>query len=360
MNEENKAENIELGMEEMMKIVVLAGGTSSEREVSIVTSTKVCESLRKNGHDANMVDVFFGIEDERIDNFFNEKNDLESLSEELKNKSKDVKNELKRRNENSESFFGNGVLELCKESDIVFIGLHGSNGEDGKIQAAFDLLGIKYTGTDYISSAISMSKDLTKKVLVSEGVPMPKGITLEKGQKIEYVPYPCVVKPCCGGSSVGVSIVKSDEEFKKALDVAFSYENKVLVEEFVEGREFSVGVLDGKAFPVIEIEPVEGFYDYENKYKAGATKETCPADLPKEISERMQRWAEIACEAVGLKTYARVDELVNDEGEIYCLEINTLPGMTGTSLLPQEAAAVGISYDQLTQKIVDISLEKYK
>lgn len=163
-----------------------------------------------------------------------------------------------------------------------------------------------------------------------------------------------------GGSSVGVSIVANDAEFKEALTEAFSYEDNILVEEYIEGREFSVGVLDGKALPVIEIEPLEGFYDYKNKYKAGATKETCPAVLPKEISERMQRWAEKACESAGVTTYARVDQLLTEDGDIYCLEINTLPGMTGTSLLPQEAAAAGISYDELTEKIIEISLRRYE
>ena len=159
---------------------------------------------------------------------------------------------------------------------------------------------------------------------------------------------------------MGVSIVNNEEEFRKAIDTAFQYEDTILVEEYVEGREFSVAVLDGKALPVIEIEPLEGFYDYENKYSAGATKETCPANLPKDIAEKMQRWAEKACEVVGIETYARVDVLLNEEEEIFCLEINTLPGMTNTSLIPQEAAAVGISYDALTEKIIEISMKKYE
>lgn len=240
------------------------------------------------------------------------------------------------------------------------MGLHGSNGEDGKVQAAFDLLGIRYTGTDYLSSAISMSKELAKKVLVPEGIPMPKGVTLHKGHKIEYVPFPCVVKPCCGGSSVGVSIAHNEKEFEEALNEAFSYEDTVLVEEFVDGREFSVAVLDGKALPVIEIEPLEGFYDYKNKYKAGSTKETCPANIPEDIASQMQFWAEKCCQAAGVTTYARVDELLDKNNNIFCLEINTLPGMTDTSLIPQEAAAVGISYDELTEKIIEISLAKYE
>ena len=240
------------------------------------------------------------------------------------------------------------------------MGLHGSNGEDGKVQAAFDLLGIRYTGTDYLSSAISMSKELAKKVLVPEGIPMPKGVTLHKGHKIEYVPFPCVVKPCCGGSSVGVSIAHNEKEFEEALNEAFSYEDTVLVEEFVDGREFSVAVLDGKALPVIEIEPLEGFYDYKNKYKAGSTKETCPANIPEDIASQMQFWAEKCCQAAGVTTYARVDELLDKNNNIFCLEINTLPGMTDTSLIPQEAAVVGISYDELTEKIIEISLAKYE
>lgn len=343
-----------------MNIVVLAGGTSTERDISIATSVKVCESLRRNGHKANILDVFFGIDDEYIEDFFTAESDLDKIGKVMKSKTLKVDDELSDRKKANAGFFGPNVLNLCEKADIVFMGLHGSNGEDGKIQAAFELMGIKYTGTDYISSAISMSKELTKKVLVPEGVPMPKGVALHRGHKIEYVPYPCVVKPCCGGSSVGVSIVSDDAQFKRALTEAFSYEDNILVEEYVKGREFSVGVLDGKALPVIEIEPLEGFYDYKNKYKAGATKETCPANLPKEISEKMQRWAEKACEAAGVTTYARVDELLSEEGEIYCLEINTLPGMTGTSLLPQEAQAIGMSYDELTNKIIEISLKRYE
>lgn len=344
-----------------MNIVVLAGGTSTERDVSITTSTMVCDSLRRNGHNANMIDVFLGSgKYKNSSEFFEEKNDLNQLAKALKKESENIEQYIEERKRIGGGFFGPGVLDLCKTADIVFIGLHGMNGEDGKVQATFDLLGIKYTGTGYLSSAISMSKELTKKVLVTEGVPMPKGISLKKGHKIEYVPFPCVVKPCCGGSSVGVSIVNNEEEFRKAIDTAFQYEDTILVEEYVEGREFSVAVLDGKAFPVIEIEPLEGFYDYENKYSAGATKETCPANLPKDIAEKMQRWAEKACEVVGIETYARVDVLLNEEEEIFCLEINTLPGMTNTSLIPQEAAAVGISYDALTEKIIEISMKKYE
>ena len=304
-----------------MNIAVIAGGTSTERDVSLSSGKLICASLRRNGHNANMIDVFLGSDKyDNVQDFFNDKNDLEELASELGKMSPKIKEIETERKEKSKGFFGPMVLDVCKAADIVYIGLHGSNGEDGKIQAAFDLFGIKYTGTDYLSSAISMDKHLTKKMLATEGVPVPKGITLKKGHKLEYVPFPCVVKPCCGGSSV----------------------------------------IDGKALPVIEIEPLNGFYDYKNKYSAGATKETCPAKVDEETSQRMQRWAEKACEAAGIKAFARVDELMNEDGQIFCLEINTLPGMTATSLVPQEAQVVGISYDELTQKLVELSLAKYE
>jgi D-alanine-D-alanine ligase len=157
---------------------------------------------------------------------------------------------------------------------------------------------------------------------------------------------------------VGVSIVNDEKEFQKAVDMAFALEDSILVEEYISGGEFTCAVLDGKALPVVQIEPLEGFYDYKNKYN-GNTKETCPANISAELTEKMQYWAQRACEAAGVTTYARVDELMNEDGEIYCLEINTLPGMTPTSLLPQEAAAAGMSYDELTEKIIQISLAKY-
>ena len=345
-----------------MNIVVLAGGLSTERDVSFKTGSMVAKALKENGHKVILLDVFMGYSDseEDLTGIFDRADEISVQVSDIPTEAPDLAKVKASRKDQSPCFFGPNVIKMCQMADIVFMALHGENGENGKIQAAFELMGIKYTGTDYISSAISMSKELTKKVLVPDGIPMPKGVALKRGHKIEYVPYPCVVKPCCGGSSVGVSIVANDAEFKEALTEAFSYEDNILVEEYIEGREFSVGVIDFQALPIIEIAPVEGFYDYKNKYKAGATKETCPAVLPKEISERMQRWAEKACESAGVTTYARVDQLLTEDGDIYCLEINTLPGMTGTSLLPQEAAAAGISYDELTEKIIEISLRRYE
>lgn len=170
---------------------------------------------------------------------------------------------------------------------------------------------------------------------------------------------PCVVKPCCGGSSIGVTIVRDAAEFKKALDEAFHWEDELVIEEYVKGREFSVGVIEGKALPVIEIAPIQGFYDYKNKYKAGSAVETCPAQLSEAVTKQMQQYAVEVTKVLGLGAYSRMDFLLDSREQMYCLEANTLPGMTPTSLLPQEAQAVGVSFEQLCEKLIELSLKKY-
>jgi len=346
----------------MMKIVVLAGGTSTERDISIVTGSKVCEALVQNGHNARMVDVFMGIEDKDYADFFEKEQDIEKEAEILKGFTKDIPKIIELRNRGNKSFFGPNVIKLCRNADIVFMGLHGSNGEDGKIQATFDLLGVKYTGSGYLGSALAMDKSLSKELFISEGVPCAKGIKLNKNNRETYrevIPFPLVVKPCCGGSSVGVSIAHDSKEFKEALNEAFKYEDDILIEEYIKGREFSVGVIEGKALPVIEIAPVEGFYDYTNKYLPGKTKDTCPADVSSEITKKIQDAAEAAYKALKLESYARIDVLMDEKDNVYCLEANTLPGMTPTSLLPQEALAIGKDFNDLCEELIEVSLRKY-
>lgn len=345
-----------------MKVAVLAGGTSTERDVSVVTSVNVCKALRRLGHKANVIDVFYGTKDyEDPESFFTDDNDPDTLGEDLKALSGGIKDEIQKRKAADAPFFGEKVIDICRAADVVFMGLHGENGENGKIQASFDLLGIKYTGPGYLSSALSMDKDITKTVLVPAGIPMPEGVKLMRGETPEEkaLPLPCVVKPACGGSSVGVAICYTPEEREEALKKAFGLEEKVLVERYIKGREFSVGVCEGKALPVVEIIPEGGVYDFEHKYDPDGAKEICPADLPEDVAAKMQYWAEKACEVVGIKTYSRVDELIGEDGSIYCLEINTLPGMTPTSLLPKEAAAQGLSYEELVQKLIDVSLKNF-
>lgn len=344
-----------------MKIVVLAGGTSTERDVSIVSGTGICNGLRAKGHQAILVDVFCGAETVDWADPFPREYDVEAASAYIKSFNPHIEQLKKMRKD----FFGPNVLELCKKADFVFLGLHGANGEDGRIQAAFDLMGIKYTGTGYLSSAMAMDKGVTKWMFQMKGVPVPGGVTMKRHTRKEDLAelglaFPVVVKTCCGGSSIGVYIVKDKEEYMKALDAAFVYEEEVVVEEFIQGTEYTVAVVDGKAYPVVQIVPCQGFYDYENKYKPGAVKETCPAPISSELTRRLQDYAVQGYRALGLESYARLDFIVTDDEKIYCLEANTLPGMTPTSLIPQEAAVLGMDYPTLCEELIRVSEKKYK
>ena len=342
-----------------MNIVVLAGGLSPERDVSLVTGSKVCEALRQNGHKVILMDVFMGREGDDVAQWFEKSEEVSVEVTGIAETAPDLAAVKASREDKSDCFFGPNVITLCQMADIVFMALHGENGENGKIQAAFDLFGIRYTGSDYLSSAIAMNKELAKKVLAAGGVPVPRGFSVKKGVQTSKQPgFPCVVKPCCGGSSIGMSIVNDQKEYEQALAEAFRWEDEVVVEQYIQGREFSICVIDGKALPIIEIAPISGFYDYKNKYQAGSTVETCPAELPEIQTKEMQGYAELAARVIGLDTYSRMDFLMDDDGRMYCLEANTLPGMTPTSLIPQEAAAIGIGYNELCEQLIQISLEK--
>lgn len=338
-----------------MKVIVLAGGTSTERDVSLISGSMIYKALKKNGHQAVLVDVYLGYEGETEEIFERDTDwakDIRAIAEQ----NPDLEAVKAMRPDGDKNFFGPNVLKLCREADAVFMALHGANGEDGKIQACFELMGIPYTGTDFVSSAIAMDKGITKDIFAAHGIPTPAGFRMKKnGQreasKKEPV-FPCIVKACCGGSSVGVCIARDAAEYEKALAEAFRYDDEVVVEQYIEGREFSVGVMDGRALPVIEIAPKQGFYDYKNKYQAGSTVETCPADLDPAKTVEMQRIAECVFQALRMKNYARMDFMMSRGGDIYCLEANTLPGMTPTSLLPQEAAALGMSFEELCEKIL--------
>lgn len=341
-----------------MNIVVLAGGISTERDVSLISGKMIYRAVKKNGHKAILLDVFLGYNGS-VDGIFDRDEDWEAQVKGISETNPDIEAVKALRPDWKKQFFGPNVIALCQAADVVFMALHGENGENGKIQACFDLMGITYTGTDYVSSALCMDKGLSKDMFAQYGVPTPKGIRIKKGQQDPgTVPFPCIVKACCGGSSVGVSIARNSEEYEAAKAESFRYDSEAIVEQYIEGREFSVGVLDGKALPVIEIAPLSGFYDYKNKYQAGSTIETCPADLSPEKTAEMQKYAETAFRALRLRNYARMDFMMGKAGDIYCLEANTLPGMTPTSLLPQEAAAVGISYEQLCEKLIEVSLRE--
>lgn len=348
-----------------MKVVVLAGGISTERDVSLSSGTMIYHALKKRGYEAIILDVYLGYEwedqEEEKDctRVFTKKKDWAEKIGAIAETNPNIEQIKALRPDGDKNFFGPNVIRLCQQADVVFMALHGENGENGKIQACFDLMGITYTGTDYVSSALAMDKGLSKELFVLNKIPTPKGFRMKKEewQRGGEAPLlPCVVKTCCGGSSVGVSIVRKNEEYEKALLDAFLYGDEVVVEQYIEGREFSVGVMDGKALPIIEIAPLVGFYDYKNKYQEGSTVETCPAYLPEEKSSEMQGYAEAAFKALRLRNYARMDFMMGKEGDIYCLEANTLPGMTPTSLLPQEAAAAGMDFESLCEEILKTAL----
>ena len=350
-----------------LDIVVLAGGLSTERDVSFKTGSMVAAALKENGHRVILLDVFMGYGEQEVDlnRIFDRADEISVKVSDIPEVAPDLAAVKASRKDQSPCFFGPNVIRMCQMADIVFMALHGENGENGKVQAAFDLFGVRYTGSDYLSSAIAMNKGMAKKLFVEAGIPTPMGISMTRETREDDVTklnlhLPCIVKPCCGGSSIGVTIVRDAAEFKAALDEAFRWENELVIEEFIEGREFSVGVIEGKALPVIEIAPIQGFYDYKNKYKAGSAVETCPAELPEEVSAQMRHYAEEVAKVIGLDTYSRSDFLLDKDNKMYCLEANTLPGMTPTSLLPQEAAVVGVNFNELCEKLIEISMKKYE
>ncbi len=343
-----------------MNIVVLAGGISPERDVSLSSGTMIYRALKENGHQAILVDVYLGYEtalNESLKDVFEKEEDWAKEIKAVGVENPDIEAIKAMRADGGKNFFGPNVIALCQTADVVFMALHGESGENGKIQACFDLMGVTYTGTDFVSSALAMDKGLAKELFRYHGIPTPAGISLKKGEIAkEQVAYPCIVKVNSGGSSVGVYIAQNKAEYEKALAEAFCYEDEVIVEQYIQGREFSVGVMAGEALPVIEIAPLQGFYDYKNKYQAGSAIETCPADLSEEKTREMQQCAEKVFQVLRLKNYARMDFMMDAKGQLFCLEANTLPGMTPTSLLPQEAAAVGISFAQLCEKIMASAL----
>ena len=343
-----------------MNIVVLCGGISNERDVSISSGTGVARALRARGHKVALVDLFLGVSGAIGDfsSIFSGENDDGSTA--VGEKAPNLDSVLKMRSD-SECHVGPNVIALCRYADLTFLALHGEEGENGKVQALLDLYGVRYTGSGYLGSALAMNKSLSKTLFTEAGIPTPPGITLTRGAKpYANVGFPCVVKPCSGGSSVGTSIVSTVGEYGAALELAFEYEEKVLVEKFIKGRELTVGVMDGKAMPVIEIIPKSGFYDYKNKYQAGATMELCPAPIGDAATEKVQCLAERVMEALKVDVYCRVDFLWDEKSDVfYALEANTLPGMTPTSLIPQMGEKLGMDYGELCEKIISLSLGKY-
>ncbi|MCR8968476.1 D-alanine--D-alanine ligase [Facklamia sp. 7083-14-GEN3] len=341
-----------------MDIVVLAGGLSDERDVSLASASKISNALIKNKHRVLLLDLYLGMKDVKN---FEEAYNLYGKTEysyQVPKKAPNIK-QLIAENQGRMDQIGCNVISICQTADIVFLGLHGGIGENGKLQALFDLHSIKYTGSDYKASMLAMDKVVSKEIMLANDILTPEWCIIDRFHE-PTINAPAVIKPNDNGSSIGVEIVEDQSKLFEAINKAKEYSDTILVEQKITGREFSVGILGEQVLPVIELIPKSGFYDYSNKYQAGATEEITPANLAADLSEKMQKIALEIFRKLDLKVYGRVDFLMDVGNHIYCIEANSLPGMTPTSLLPQEALATGISYDKLCQKIVDLSLKKYE
>lgn len=344
-----------------MNIVVLAGGLSPERNVSLTSGSLIAAALRRRGHKVILADLYEGISaDNCSEKLFSEHTDV------IAKVSRDIPDleAIIEKNGGRRQPVGPNIIEICRMADVTFLALHGAMGENGQLQALLDIEGIKYTGSGYIGSLLAMDKDVAKKMLRYDGILTPDWIKYDAEAPIsaeeiaEVIGFPCVVKPCSCGSSVGVSLVDNMSELLEAIELSRKYERFTLIEKRIIGRELSQGIVDGQVLPPVEIIPKSGFYDYANKYQAGATEELCPAPLSEEDLKTVSEATAKGFDALRLEGYARIDYILDSEGRAWCLEANTLPGMTPTSLLPQEAAAVGIGYDELCEKLAMMALKK--
>ncbi len=325
-----------------MKIIVLAGGVSPERDVSLVSGSRIAKALIQKGHQVFLLDLYYGLDSIERDLIFT------SSPEDIKEYAvtENIPDVSDRKL--THSSIGKNVIECCKRCDVVFLALHGDIGENGKMQAVLDINAIKYTGSKYDGCMLSMDKNISKILVSANHILTARWCINAMDSSLEF---PCVIKPLNSGSSIGVSIVSNEDEYKCAVRLARKYDATVLIEEKIEGREFSVGILNNTPLPVIEIAPVNGFYDYKNKYQPHQTRETCPAQIPYDLYSCLQKTALTIHRLLHLGFYSRIDFIADDKNDIYFLEANSLPGMTPVSLLPQEALAAGISYEELCNQI---------
>lgn len=300
------------------RIGVILGGRSAEREVSLKSGSAILASLKRSGYDAIPIEM-----DEKI-------------AERIRN---------------------NNI-------GVAFIALHGPGGEDGSLQGLLEVMNIPYTGSGVLASGLGINKAASRKIFVYHNIQVPPFYAAKRDDKsdldlkLKALPFsfPLVVKPCCQGSSIGVSIVKEKEKFREAIEDAFKFDDEILIEKFIEGREIHVGILDNKPMGAIEIRPKGEFYDYDAKYLPGMSDHIFPAPLEDDVYRRVLEAGLKAHKAIGCKGYSRIDALVTGNGDIFILEVNTLPGMTETSLLPEIAKGIGVDFDSLVEKILSLAL----
>ncbi|MBZ0200648.1 MAG: D-alanine--D-alanine ligase [Ignavibacteriaceae bacterium] len=328
-----------------IKIALFAGGTSPERAVSKSTGAAIYKALKSLGYPTVVIDPAYGKNQPAdVEQIFCEK-DYAEIS-----------------NRNYVEAVNSSALD---DIDLVFLALHGKWGEDGTVQSLLDLRGVKYTGSNVLSSSLAMDKMMSKILFQHYGIATPRWFAIDKNG-VDYKSiakiidnsfgYPCVIKPNDQGSTVGLTICKNEDDVESAVKLAHEFANKALIEEYIDGHEMTVALLENKALPVLEIKPKHTLYDYECKYTNGMSEYVVPANIPQEASERLQEQALKAFHALGCTGYGRADFRMDTSFNTFCLEINTLPGMTSTSLVPKMAKAVGISFEELVEKIIKLSL----
>ena len=326
-----------------MKIAVLLGGDSPERDVSLHSGENIIKALQSKGHDVYAFDPAMDTEQLVL-----------KLPLNAQKKEKILKSSI------FNGYYQNIQLLKLLNPDVVFNGLHGGKGENGVVQALLDTLGMAYTGSGFESCLLAMDKDVSKLLLMREKMPTPKFIRLRSIDdpiSLSGLNFPLIVKPADGGSTIGLSLIDSETEMPKAVSRAFEYGSKVIVEEYIRGKEIAAGVLAGKALPLVHIVPKHDIYDYECKYTSGMSDYIVPADISTSITELIKQMARETYNLLNCKSYARIDFLVTSEGDAYILEANTLPGMTATSLFPKAAQAQGMDFESLIDYIVRDALK---
>ena len=326
-----------------MRVTVLTGGTSSERDVAIASAVQVIAALRFRGHEVAVVDTARG--------FVPQADEPSLLSGAVGTEppSIDQLHGLER----GLLLSGLGNLAAVRDADMLFLALHGGRGEDGTLQTLLEMVGVPYTGSGRLGSAMAMDKDISKRLFRMAGVPTADWVMapVDVERVGREFGWPVVVKPSKEGSSVGLTVVKRPQDYPPAVALARRYDDEVMIERFVPGRELTVGILEGRSLAVGEIIPRHEIFDYECKYTPGMSQEIFPADLPGPLAAECGRLGILAHEALKLGGYSRVDFRLTPAGELFCLEVNTLPGLTATSLLPQSAGAVGIDFPDLCERI---------
>jgi len=330
-----------------MRVTVLTGGTSAERDVALASAVQVIGALRARGHEVAAVDTARG--------YIPMTDEPALISGVVGTEPPSI--EQLRGLEQGLLLSGLANLAVVRDAEVLFLALHGGRGEDGTIQTLLEMVGVPYTGSGRLGSAMAMDKDISKRLFRAAGVATADWVMApaSRSQVDRDFGWPVVVKPSKQGSTVGLTVVKQGAAFEAAVALARQYDDEVMIERFVPGRELTVGVLEGRALAVGEIIPRHEIFDYECKYTPGMSQEIFPAQLPPEAVAECQRLSLLAHEALKLGGYSRVDFRLTPAGELFCLEVNTLPGMTATSLLPQSARAVGIEFPDLCEKICRVA-----